>query len=346
MTTRVRWWLTGMLVVLLVLLVGDRINPPYVVFRPGAAINILEPTPGGAPLIRVSGAPTYPTSGALRFTTVSIAGGPGYDISLWDFLAARVDTDAEIRPRDEVFPPGADRDQVAAVSKAQMTGSQQEAVAVALRATGRAVSEQVVIREVVASTPASGRLRTGDVIQQVAGSSVRWPSDVVRLIQTVPAGQPVPVRVSRAGSVVSVAVPTVAAGNRRVLGVGLESRFRFPVSVTIDAGQVGGPSAGMMFALGVYDLLTPGALTQGRSVAGTGTIDSSGDVGRIDSIAYKMVGAHAAGADWFLAPAGNCRDVVGRAPAGLRVVRVGTFAEARDAVAAIGAGRTDGLATC
>jgi len=102
----------------------------------------------------------------------------------------------------------------------------------------------------------------------------------------------------------------------------------------------------MMFSLAVYDKLTPGALTGGAAIAGTGTVNSAGAVGSIGGIRQKMVGAKRGGASWFLAPAGNCDEVVGRIPDGLRVVKVSTFTQARDAVESIAAKKTTSLPTC
>ena len=119
-----------------------------------------------------------------------------------------------------------------------------------------------------------------------------------------------------------------------------------PVKVTIDAGDVGGPSAGMMFALGVLDRLTPGELTAGQRIAGTGTISSDGRVGPIGGIQQKLAGARAAGIQWFLAPAGNCSEVVGHVPAGLTVVRVEDFDDALADVRAIAAGNGSALQGC
>lgn len=128
--------------------------------------------------------------------------------------------------------------------------------------------------------------------------------------------------------------------------MGLEARFDDAPKVTINAGHVGGPSAGMMFALGVYDKLTPGEMTGGASIAGTGTMALDGAVGPIGGIEHKLVGADRDGATWFLAPALNCPQVVGNVPADLSVVKVGTFTEAVDAVEAIAAGTGDRLPAC
>ena len=131
-----------------------------------------------------------------------------------------------------------------------------------------------------------------------------------------------------------------------VIGVYAASTYDFPIDVQIQLPGVGGPSAGMMFALGIYDKLTPGELTGDEHIAGTGTIDGGGEVGAIGGIVQKMYGASAAGADWFLAPESNCSEVVGHIPSGLQVFSVGTLDDAITAVEAIADGETADLARC
>jgi PDZ domain-containing protein len=133
---------------------------------------------------------------------------------------------------------------------------------------------------------------------------------------------------------------------RAALGVFVRSDFDFPVDVKIQIENIGGPSAGTMFALAIIDKLTAADELNGQSVAGTGTIDVDGTVGAISGIQQKMWGAVRDGATWFLAPNTNCGDVVGHIPPGLRVARVSTLAEARAAIEAIGAGTGDSLPTC
>jgi hypothetical protein len=141
-------------------------------------------------------------------------------------------------------------------------------------------------------------------------------------------------------------VKTTESEGHAAAGVFLGTSFDFPTKVSINAGDVGGPSAGMMFSLAIYDKLTPGALTGGAKIAGTGTINSAGEVGAIGGIQQKLVGAKRGGAEWFLAPAANCDEVVGHVPDGLQVVKVATFAQARDAVEAIGTKRPASLPRC
>jgi PDZ domain-containing protein len=127
----------------------------------------------------------------------------------------------------------------------------------------------------------------------------------------------------------------------------LKYLFTFPFDVEISLEKVGGPSAGLMFSLGIIDTVTPGDLTGGKHIAGTGTISPDGLVGPIGGIEQKLQGARAGGATLFLAPAANCQEVAGRIPDGLQVVRVETLAEARDAVERAGNGQdTSGLPAC
>lgn len=332
--------------VLIVGAAGSAISVPYVAYRPGSAFNALGTAPGGqAPLISVTGAPTYPAEGALDVTTVALYGGPGSELSVWDWVRFKIQG-AEFVERDSVYPPEVTREQVTKANQAEMVGSQQEAVAVALRATGRRVPEQAVVGFVQADGPAAGQLRQGDVLTSVNGTPITKASDVSRLIQGAAPDSPVRLGVLRGQTNLTVSVTPLPERGRRLLRVELGSRFTFPVQVTINAGDVGGPSAGLMFSLAVYDKLTPGSLTGGNQIAGTGTIGSDGVVGPIGGIEHKMSGAHEAGARWFLAPTANCSAVNQHVPDGLRVVAVATFDEAHQAVERIAQGSADGLPGC
>jgi Lon-like protease len=115
--------------------------------------------------------------------------------------------------------------------------------------------------------------------------------------------------------------------------------YVFPFPVTITIGNIGGPSAGLIFALGIIDKITPDNLTGGRFIAGTGEIEANGTVDPIGGIQQKMAAAQAAGATVFLAPAGNCRDTAGAVPAGLRVVKVSSLSGAIKALQELKAGK-------
>ena len=139
---------------------------------------------------------------------------------------------------------------------------------------------------------------------------------------------------------------TAEAGGRTVIGVGLRMDYDLPIDVTLNTGRVGGPSAGLMFSLAIYDVLTPGELTGGKNIAGTGTMQDDGSVGPIGGIRQKLVGAKRAGASYFLAPADNCDEVVGHVPDGLEVLKVATFDDGLAAANGIAKGSVEGLPTC
>ncbi len=321
------------------------IHLPYAIYRPGPATNTLG-TIDGRQIITVKGTRTYPTAGALDFTTVSLYGGPNYPVNVWDWVSAELDSSSEVVPVKEVFPQNVSGKKIQQRNTAEMQGSQDEAKVVALRAIGKKVPEDVVIAAVLPKAPAQGVLREGDLIRKVRGTPVPDLPAAQRLIEKEKAGTRVPMTVERKGKDLSLKVPTGKSGGRTVVGVYLAPRFHFPVDVNIYAGHVGGPSAGMMFSLGIYDTLTPGKLTGGVRFAGTGTLDSQGNVGPIGGIRQKLVGARDAGAQWFLAPAANCDEVVDHVPDGLQVVKVSTFDQARHLVKQIGQGERADLPRC
>ena len=339
----------GLFFAFLVLMVaGSLVKLPYAVMSPGPTVNTLGDSPGTTkPIITVSGLPTYPTDGSLKFTTVRVEGGPGYPVDVWDVLQAWVDPSRDVFPVDEIFDPQVSQEQVAEENAVQMEGSQEEATAVALRGLGKDVPTHVSVAGLAPTSKAKGLLQPKDRFVTVGLTDITTAESVRAALQQVKPGEKVAVTVERDGKDVTVEVPTIEGqGGRTALGIILGLTHDFPAKVTIDAGSVGGPSAGLMFALGIYDKLTPGALTGNHQVAGTGTIDDGGNVGPIGGIKQKLAGARAGGAEFFLAPADNCNEVVGNIPDGLEVFKVSTFDEGRTAVEAIAKGRTGSLPRC
>ena len=326
---------------------------PFAVESPGPVRDVLSGE-GDARLISISGAQTYPTSGSLDLTTVRVSGGPGRPVDLGLQVRAWLDGGSTALPEAALFPPGASEEQVDASNAAAFLSSQQAAVVAALTELGYDVPVRVVVTGLAEGSGAAGVLREGDVITSVDGAPVEGATSLRDAVQAAAAsgggGAVVRVGVVRDGQragpeTVEVPLGTGDDGSA-VLGVLVREDADPPVDVQIAVDQIGGPSAGMVFALGVVDLLTPGEMTGGRTVAGTGTIDSAGRVGTIGGIQQKLLGARAAGATAFLAPAGNCGEVVGNVPEGLQVVAVSTLAEARAAVEAVGRGEAEGLPGC
>ena len=334
---------------LAVMVVGSVVHLPYAVMSPGPTQDTLGTSIDGKgePIIAISGLPTYATDGALRFTTVRVEGGPGYPVDAWDILQAWIDPARDVLPVDDVFDPKVTQEQVAEENAIQMEGSQEEATAVALRAIGKQVPTHVAIAGITDASKAKGVLEVGDRLDRVDGVEITSTQAVRDVLQKKKPGDTVSMTVTRKGKEQTLEVPTVAGqGGRTALGVLLGLDHDFPAKVTIDAGAIGGPSAGLMFSLGIYDKLTPGPLAGGRQIAGTGTINDEGVVGPIGGIRQKLAGARSDGAEYFLAPADNCDEVVGHVPDGLDVFKVGTFDEGRTAVEAIAKGQTGSLPRC
>ncbi|XVX21300.1 YlbL family protein [Actinomycetota bacterium] len=343
--TRSTRLLAAAFIILSLLALATLIPTPYVVMSPGPAVNTLGKLER-TPLISVKGATTYPTDGALDFTTVRVKGGPGNRPSVGEVAIAGILPHEEVFPQEMYFPKGTTEKDVKEENTAEMVGSQQEAIYVALDALGEDITRVPVVAAVPEDSPAKDKLKAGDRILAVSGTKVADAKAVQAAIRAVTAGSPVTVSVERDGKPVEVTTTTKSVEGRTTVGIMLGSKYVFPYDVTINAGDVGGPSAGMMFSLAVYDLLTPGKLTGGKEIAGTGTIAEDGTVGPIGGIRQKVVGAKDSGADYFLAPADNCAELTDGAPDGLTVVKVGSFTEARTAVEQIAGGKTSGLATC
>jgi Lon-like protease len=325
---------------------------PYVVERPGPVYDTLGDVQDAdgvdVPLIAIPDETTYPTSGRLDLLTVYLNGSRENPLSWIDVASAWFDPSRTVLPIDLVYPEGQTQEQSDEESAVQMDTSQQDAVAAALTELDIPYGSVLTIAGVIAETPADGVLEEGDQVLTVDGEPVTDVDQLKALLGEAGVGAEVELVIRRGGAEQNVVVTPIASESdgSPVIGVYASSTYDFPVEVQIQLPGVGGPSAGMMFALGIYDKLTPGELTGDEHIAGTGTIDGGGEVGAIGGIVQKMYGASAAGADWFLAPESNCSEVVGRIPSGLQVFSVGTLDEAITAVEAIADGDTADLARC
>ncbi|MCX7521951.1 PDZ domain-containing protein [Microbacterium sp. STN6] len=346
-------WVLLAIGVVLVLILG--LTPaPYVIEMPGPVFNTLasdqpvgdsgkatgaEQTEKAVPLISIPGQKTYPTSGSLDMLTVASVGRPGALPSWMQVVGAWFEPSKAVIPVDVAYPPSSTVKEQDAENTALMLNSQKDAVAAALNQLGTTFPQAVSVKQVLKGTPASGRLEVGDEIVTVNGTKVGGVASLRSLVAKSGAGRTAEIGVLRHGKSKTVEVTPVTRDGSVVLGVGVGMDYTFPFEVRIQLDKVGGPSAGMMFALGIIDKLTPGTLNGGKSVAGTGTIDNEGNVGPIGGIRQKMFAARDAGADYFLAPASDCGDVVGHVPDGLRVFSVKTLGDSLDVMKAL---RTSG----
>ena len=320
---------------------------PYVIEQPGPAYNVLG-TDDGKQIISVADATTYATSGNLDLLTVQIAGNRSKTPSWLEIFNAWMDPAKSVIPIDQVFPANQTIEQSTAESTAMMEQSQQEAIAVALKNLGYQVPVQVYVSEVTKNSPSSGQIVAADFVQKVNGEKITTIEGLRAKVNEFDGKTPLTVELLRDGEkkVFTITPKKDETGAYRI-GILAGYKYDFPVKVKLELADVGGPSGGMMFALGIYDKLTPGQLTGGKDIAGTGTIDGAGVVGPIGGIQQKMFGAKKAGAQYFLAPKENCAEVVGHIPSGLKVFKVTNFTDALNAVEEIGRGADlSALPTC
>jgi Lon-like protease len=317
---------------------------PYVVEVPGPTYDTLGQTDAG-PLIAIQGAETYPTEGELRLLTLAWFGNPERPLSWVEVAQAYLDPADSIIPMSVAFPPSQTIEQSNEAGRVDMRNSQQAAIAAALLHEGHDVASDVRVAGVIPDTPADGVLQPNDRILSVNG---RAPYDVWSIRESIAAVDgPTVFEIERGGERRTVEITPLVEGDERLVGIYASNEYTFPFDVDIDLPNVGGPSAGMMFALGIVDELTPGAMTAGTVWAGTGTIAALGDVGPIGGIVQKLHGAADAGATHFLAPVENCAEVVGHIPDGLTVYAVDTLDDAIAAIDAVAMNAdTSSLPTC
>jgi Lon-like protease len=321
------------------LAVAALVSVPYVALTPGPTLNTLG-KPAGKPIIQIAGHRTYPTTGNLNLVTVSYTGGPGTGFNIFSALRAWLTPDDAVVPASEIYGSGQTQQQVVQQDTQQMLGSQQDATAAALCYLNIPFKIIDRITATAKGLPAYGTLQAGDVITAVDGQRVDCHHDVVTLIKNRQPGARVALTVDRKGATRTITLTTKAAQGQAVVGIQLApATYVFPFTVKINLPDIGGPSAGLMFALGIIDKLSPSNLTHGRFIAGTGEITPAGAVEPIGGIQQKMAGARAAGATIFLTPVANCSNTSGAVPAGLRLVKVSSLAGAISDLQAIAAGR-------
>ena len=331
---RRRTWAILLAAVLVVGLsvVAYREPVPYVTFSPGPTVNVLGEFDKKA-IISVSGHESYRDKGGLRLTTI-VPSGPSDKINLLTMVAAWADPDRSVYPYRAIYAKQDTRASVREQSSEQMVSSQDNAVAAALRALDISFTTAIRVATVDKDGPADGKLEAGDVVLRVNGSKVSTLEDLTGKIRPLPIGSRVTLVVRRDGERTKERMTTVASPQDKkssALRVSIAPGFQFPFDVKLNLDQnIGGPSGGLMFATGIYDVLTPGSLTDGKVIAGTGEIDDQGNVGEIGGIQQKLVGAQDDGARLFLVPAGNCAEALGGHydPDKMRLVKVSTFTQA------------------
>ncbi len=335
MTRRTWTLLVSMGLAVLFGVLGGVAPVPFVALGPGPTFNTLGKVEG-TPVIDVEGEQTFPATGHLNMTTVSVIDG----ITLFGALGFWLSGRNALVPREEVFPPRLSEQQVEQRNERLFQRSETTAKAAALRYLG--YPSTVVVEEVSADGAARGQLQPGDELLRVDGRAVDTAQQVIDALGGRAPGETVQVTYRRGDAPARTVTITLGSGQepgRGYLGIIVSDQPAVDFEITISLADVGGPSAGLMFALGIIDKLTPGALTDGTFIAGTGTITAAGDVGPIGGIRFKMLRAQHAGASVFLVPAQNCAEAARGGPDGMQLVKIGTLQQAVRALDALGAGQ-------
>jgi PDZ domain-containing protein len=312
---------------------------PYARMMPGPTTDTLA-SDDGKPLITIKGRETYPAKGRLELTTVKVT-TTNYRMSLVEALVGWLQPDVAIVPRETIHPENLSAEEIKQQNAEEMQLSQQHATYAALRQLGIPVDSHVVVSSVVRDTAAVGKLHAADVLVAVDGKPVRTPDDVRAAVRRHRPGEEVTFDVVRAGAKRRITVRTAGAEGepqRAFVGIEVDRGYQFPFTVDIQLDDVGGPSAGLMFALGIVEKLTKEDVTGGATIAGSGTIDDDGSVGPIGGIGMKILSAKRSGATAFLVPEGNCRAATANDPGGIELIRVSSLSAALDALDALRTG--------
>ena len=300
---------------------------PYVVLTPGPTLDTLGTDGAGHQIIVIEGRKTQHTTGHLNLTTVSILSN---SLTAFDALKAWLKSDEVVVPRSSIFPPGQSQQQTNQQNTQDFITSQDNATAAALCELH--YPQGFGVLKVNTDGAAHGILQPGDFLKTVDGKPANTSTRLTDVLAGETQGKTVHVSVVRNSAPLDLSVTLGKPLKGRTggsLGITVATGCLAPFTVDLGlANEIGGPSAGLMFALGIIDKIGSQNLTGGRFVAGTGTIDPKGNVGPIGGIQLKMIAARHKGATIFLAPAGNCSDVRKATPGGLQVVKVSTLHEA------------------
>jgi PDZ domain-containing protein len=284
---------------------------PYVKQSPGPVFNTIG-TFDDKPLIEISGVRTYQTEGTLDLVTVSERGGPFGVLLLGEAMLGWLDPDVAVVPKAALYPEEITKEQARTRNRVAFGNSQGNAVAAALGFLGLPIKNLIVVGDVIADGPSDGLLLAGDQIIKVQSGLVANTEELVARVRSFAPGELLVFDILREGKDKRVEVKSgPAPDDTSVASVGIFINNQVEAEFDIDFAleSIGGPSAGLMFALGIIDELTPGNLNNGKKVAGTGTVTPDGDVGRIGGLWQKLAAASDDNHELFLLPAANCDDV-------------------------------------
>jgi PDZ domain-containing protein len=292
------------IVLVIVLVIGalEILPSDYYILLPGDALAV-------APMISIAGHPARSQAGNLYMTDVTFIKSD----HLLEEIYGRLNPGADLE-KPQQFSGGLSQSQYLKLNASLMDDSTHEAEAAALNTlpgyhpSYASTGPRIVF--LVPKTPASRVLKTGDVVEYVNGQRVKRAVQVAPLVRKAQPGQSIRLGVLRRGHLIQLTVSTVrstngvpdAKGKTALIGIEVQDQLKFPVKIRINAGNIVGPSAGLMFALGIVQRLSPTDITHGCKIAGTGTIDFSGNVGAIGGAKQKIIAANNAGAKYFFVP--------------------------------------------
>ncbi|HEU0286576.1 MAG TPA: PDZ domain-containing protein [Nocardioidaceae bacterium] len=331
MTSRATTLTVAAMLLVALISVAVLLPVPYVTMKPGQTVNTLGQTARGPVIEFGPDVKTYNDDGQLRMTTVSVT-SPDSHVGLLQAIDGWFDSSTAVVPRDLVYPPDQSVQQAEQQTHLEMTGSQSSAQIAGLTAAGYHVKEQVQITSVTPDGPANGKIKPGDQLVAVDGNPVTSSQEAVNAVRDRKPGDPVSLTVKRDGKTQTFTMDTEASPDDSsvpIVGVelGIVPKFPFSIRFNVDP-NIGGPSAGTMFALAIYDRLTPGSLTDGQVIAGTGEITVNGKVGPIGGVQQKILASENVGAKYFLVPKANCAEATGVGLDGIRLVEIDTLQSA------------------
>lgn len=303
---------------------------PFVKLAPGPTFNVIGDV-DGQEVIAISGTETYPTSGALDMTTVRESGGPRGGLTFFEAVGSWFNPDDAVVPRELIYPDDITGEEVRQRNAALFSTSESDAIAAAMNYLKLPLTTEIVVTAVVSDAPADGVFEARDEILTVDGQEVKSPSDVVDAIRGAAVGTEFTFGVRRGTENKEVTVKSAdnpSNAGTPYIGISVGELYSADFDIDFTLQDIGGPSAGLMFATGIVDKLTPEDLNGGATVAGTGTITPAGEIGPIGGIRQKLAGARNSGAELFLMPAQHCAEAAGHIPEGLTVVPVSTLTQA------------------
>jgi Lon-like protease len=318
--------LAPLVLLLIAAFVASVVPLPYYAVGPGPAREV-------EPLIHVDGPTVYASAGKLVMTTVSFRQTTGVQA-----FVAWLDPHRSVVAQDVLYPSGETQAQERQRSLSQMDTSKIDAASVVLRQLGDYPKQHgpgALIEGVAPGCPAEGELFAGDLVTSIDGTAVSSVAQAQKLLDSIPANAEVTFEVRAAAKTHDIRITRRSCVDGRAPLFGISMIPNFPYRVRIVSGDIGGPSAGLMWALGMYDLLTRDDLTGGKVIAGTGTIDLQGDVGPIGGIGDKVIAAQAVGADVFLVPKDDLKGARAESDGTMRIVPVATFQGALDAIGSL-----------